>query len=335
MPVKLNLAKRNKMKNKNLTWKEAFSASPGPASSKEAAILTLKGLCMGSADIIPGVSGGTIALITGIYSQLLRAIKSIGLEMAGKLLKFDVRGALSEVHIRFLLSLFAGIILAILSLARLMNFLLHNYPVPTWSLFFGLIAASIFVVGRQVRGWIGNPGFWFIAGTVAAYFIVGMIPVSTPEKLWFIFISGVIAICAMILPGISGAFILLILGKYEFITGTLKNPFIQNNMLIIIVFCAGCAVGLLGFSRILNYFLENYYNSALAFLTGLMTGSMQKIWPWKEVLSSKIIRGKEHVMAYSNVLPKELDAEFFFAVSLVIFGFILVISLERLTMDKT
>jgi len=324
----------DKMKNKKTTWKEAFNASPGPASSKEAVILALKGLCMGSADIIPGVSGGTIALITGIYIQLLKAIKSVGLEMAGKLLKFDVRGALREVHIRFLLSLFTGIILAILSLARLMNFLLHNYPIPTWSLFFGLIAASIFVVGRKVRGWIGSAGFWFIAGTVAAYIIVGMIPVSTPEKLWFIFLSGVIAICAMILPGLSGAFILLILGKYEFITGTLKNPFIQNNMLIIIVFCAGCAVGLLVFSRILNYFLENYYNSSLAFLTGLMTGSMQKIWPWKEVIASKIIRGKEHVLAYSNVLPKEIDAGVFFAVSLVIFGFILVIFLERLTMDN-
>jgi putative membrane protein len=255
--------------------------------------------------------------------------------MISKLLKFDIRGALSEVHIRFLLSLFAGIILAILSLARLMNFLLHNHPVPTWSLFFGLIAASIFVVGRKVRGWAGWAGLWFTIGTVAAYYIVGMIPVSTPEELWFIFLSGVIAICAMILPGISGAFILLILGKYEFITGTLKNPFIPDNMLIIIVFCAGCAIGLLGFSRVLNYFLENHYNSALAFLTGLMTGSMQKIWPWKEIIESKIIEGKEYILAYSNVLPNELNTEFYLAVSLSILGFILVIFLERLTMDKS
>jgi len=161
-----------------------------------------------------------------------------------------------------------------------------------------------------------------------------MIPVSTPEELWFIFLSGMIAICAMILPGLSGAFILLILGKYEFITGALKNPFLQNNILIILVFCAGCSIGILGFARILNYFLEKHYNITLAFLTGLMAGSMQKIWPWKETLQSITIRGKEHVLAYSNVLPGELNAEVYLAITLAVLGFIAVLMLERLSTEK-
>lgn len=323
--------KKETMKNKTITWKQAFNASPGPSTPKKAALLALKGLCMGTADIIPGVSGGTIALITGIYAQLLQAIKSIGLEMLNKLLKFDIKGALSEVHIRFLISLFTGIGIAIISLARLMNFLLHNHPVPTWSLFFGLIAASIFVVGKKVQNWNGGTAGCFVAGTAAAYFIVSMIPVSTPEALWFIFLSGMIAICAMILPGLSGAFILLILGKYAFITSALKNPFLQNNILIILVFCAGCFIGLLGFSRVLHYFLEKHYNTTLAFLTGLMAGSMQKIWPWKETLQSITIRGKEHVLASSNILPRELNTEVYLAIALAMVGFIAVMILEKLS----
>ncbi|MFZ5570590.1 MAG: DUF368 domain-containing protein [Thermodesulfobacteriota bacterium] len=319
------------MKPSAITWKQAFEASPGPSTVKEAFLIAFKGLCMGTADIIPGVSGGTIALITGIYSQLLKAIQSFGLGMLNKLMKLDIKGALAEIHIRFLVSLLTGISLAIISLARLMNHLLNHHPVPTWSLFFGLIAASILVVGKKVNGWDIGSAFCFLSGTIAAYFIVSMIPVSTPEAFWFIFLSGMIAICAMILPGISGAFILLILGKYEFITGALKNPFLLNNFLIIIVFCTGCGIGLLGFSRVLNYFLDNHYKVTLAFLTGLMTGSMQKIWPWKETVQSVIIRGKEHVLVTRNVLPGELNGEFYLAVGLAVIGFIIVLALERLS----
>jgi len=323
--------KKETMKPKNLTWKQAFDASPGPSTPKEAFFLAFKGLCMGSADIIPGVSGGTIALITGIYADLLKAIQSIGLSMVNKLMKMDIKGALSEVHIRFLLSLLTGIGIAIISLARLMNYLLNHHPVPTWSMFFGLIAASIFVVGKKVRVWNAVSAICFGSGTVAAYFIVSMIPVSTPEEFWFIFLSGMIAICAMILPGISGAFILLILGKYEFVTGALKNPFLQSNILIILVFCAGCAIGILGFSRVLSYLLEKHYNMTLAFLTGLMAGSMQKIWPWKETVQSIIIRGKEHVLVSRNILPSELSGEVYLAIILTVIGFFIVMGLERLS----
>jgi len=326
--------KQIKRTKKQVTWKEAFFASPGPASVKKAALLSLKGLCMGSADVIPGVSGGTIALITGIYEDLIRALKSIDATMVKRALCFDLKGALACVHIRFLLSLFVGIGIAIISLARLMNFLLNYYPVFTWSLFFGLIAASILVVSRQVAAWGPRTGLSLVAGTVVAAFIVSLIPVTTPEVLWFIFLCGIIAICAMILPGISGAFILLILGKYEFITATLKNPFLSQNLVIILIFCLGCLIGLLSFSRLLNYLLTNLHQVTMAFLTGLMVGSMPKIWPWKEVLETKIVQGKLHVIWGANTMPQTINAEVVLALVLAITGFIAVLIIERLARGK-
>ena len=315
---------------KQLTWKEAFFASPGPASVKKAGVLSLKGLCMGSADVIPGVSGGTIALVTGIYEDLIGALKSLDATMVKKALDFDLKGALACVHIRFLLSLFVGIGIAIISLARLMNFLLNHYPAFTWSLFFGLIAASILVVSRQVATWGPRTGISLVVGTVVAAFIVNLIPATTPEALWFIFLCGIVAICAMILPGISGAFILLILGKYEFITATLKNPFLPQNLMIIIVFCLGCLIGLLSFARLLDYLLINFRQLTMAFLTGLMVGSIPKIWPWKEILETKVIRGKSHVIWGANIMPETMNAEVLVALVLAIIGFIAVLIIERL-----
>ena len=323
------------MNNKRImNWKDVFSSTPGPKTAKEAMILIIKGLCMGTADVIPGVSGGTIALIMGIYEDLLLAINSIDISMVKKLLRGNIKDALSKVHLRFLFFLLMGIGIAILSLARIMNYLIHNQAVLTWSLFFGLIAASIFVVGKKVNNWSGSPAISFLAGGTAAWFIVGLIPVSTPEEFWFIFLSGFIAICAMILPGLSGAFLLLILGKYEFITGALKNPFIFNNLAIIIVFCSGCVVGLLGFSRILNYLFKKWHTLTLAFLTGLMAGSMRKIWPWKESLEGVMIRGKYYVLREQNILPKEFNAKLLLAIGLIIIGFVVVVVLEQLSRNK-
>ncbi len=317
-----------------MTWKEAFRASPGPNSIKKAGVLSLKGLCMGSADVIPGVSGGTMALITGIYEDLIMALRSLDSTMVKKLLTLDLKGAVAGIHIRFLLSLFAGIGIAIISLARLMNYLINYYPVFTWSLFFGLIAASILVVSRQVASWTLRTGISLAAGIAVAAFIMNLIPLTTPEALWFIFLCGIIAICAMILPGISGAFILLILGKYEFITATLKNPFLPQHFIIIIVFCLGCLVGLLSFSRLLNYFLKHFRGLTMAFLTGLMIGAMPKIWPWKQILATELIHGKPHVTWGSNILPASLNAEVWIAIGLVTIGFMAVIVIERLARVK-
>lgn len=313
-----------------LSWKEAFFTSPGPRTARQALLLALKGVCMGSADIIPGVSGGTIALITGIYEDLLAAIKSMDLRMLRRLAALNFKGALSGFHFRFLLSLFLGVGLAVITLARLMNYLIHVHPVPTWSLFFGLIAASIWVVGRKVERWTLGIAIGLAAGAAAGYTIVNLVPAVTPETLDFVFLSGVVAICAMILPGISGAFILLILGKYEFITATLKNPFLLSNLEIIAVFLGGCVVGLAGFTRVLKYLLEHYHGLALAFLTGLMAGSMRKIWPFKETLETALIGGRSFVIN-QNVLPRAFTPEVVFAVFLMAAGFGMVICLERLS----
>ena len=311
------------------TWKAAFFASPGPRSVRNTITLAVKGICMGSADVIPGVSGGTIALITGIYEDLIAALRSLDTKMVRKLLKFDMKGAIADIHIRFLLTLFSGIIIAVISLAQLMNYLLHHHPVPIWSLFFGLIMASILAVGKQVTDWVGKAGICFIAGMLAATVIVNLIPIQTPEALWFILLCGIVAICAMILPGISGAFILLILGKYEFITAALKNPFMVENIIIILIFCLGCVIGLVGFSRVLNYLLARFHNLTLAFLAGLITGSLMKIWPWKQVLKTEVIRGKEHTIWGRPILPDSFDGEVWIAIILMILGFLGILIIER------
>ena len=297
-------------------------------------LLMLKGLCMGAADTVPGVSGGTIALITGIYEDLLTAIKSANAKMIGSLLRFDLKGALGELHIRFIFSLFLGIGIAVLSLARLMSYLLAHHAMLTWSLFFGLIIASIWVVGKQVEKWTAGTVASFLAGAGAAFVIVNLMPASTPEDLWFIFVSGLLAICAMILPGLSGAFILLILGKYEFIIATLKNPFLFENIQIIIVFLSGCVIGLAGFARFLKLLLMKYHHLTLAFLTGLMVGSMRKIWPWKETLETAMIHGKLRVLKERNIWPEAIDSELVFAVCLIIAGVLAVLALERLSHVK-
>lgn len=323
------------MANKpSATWKTAFLESPGPRSIREAIVLMFKGICMGIADTIPGVSGGTIALITGIYEDLLAAIKSVDAKMIGRMIRLDFKAALAGFHARFVLALFLGIAAAILTFARLMSYLLYHHPVPTWSLFFGLIAASVWVVGRQVEKWTAGPGGSVTAGAVAGFLIVNLVPVATPEALWFVFLSGMIAICAMILPGISGAFILLILGKYEFIIATLKNPFLLENMAIIAVFAAGCVVGLAGFARVLKFLLVSYRALTLAFLTGLMAGTMWKIWPWKEVIETAMIGGKERILRENNILPGALDGDLFLAVGLMAAGFLAVLALERLSRNR-
>jgi putative membrane protein len=181
---------------------------------------------------------------------------------------------------------------------------------------------------------LGIAGISFIAGTAAATLIVNLIPVNTPETFGFIFLCGFIAICAMILPGISGAFILLILGKYEFVTATLKNPFLPHNALIIVVFGIGCVIGLLAFSRVLNYLLQKFHNLTIAFLTGLMTGSILKIWPWKEILETRIIRGEAHVIWGGNILPDTIGGEVSFAAVLAIIGFMAVMLIEGVSRKR-
>jgi putative membrane protein len=303
-------------------------SGPGPESPGSALLLAAKGFCMGAADIVPGVSGGTIAFITGIYERLIMAIKSVNARFATSLLRLDVKSALTEVHLRFLAPLLAGLIAALMGVSRIMHHLLVNHPVEIWSLFFGLIAASVWVVGRKVDRWNPSAVSALAAGAAAGYLIVGMIPVSTPEEAWFIFLCGAIAICAMILPGVSGAFLLLLLGKYEYVTGALKNPFDPEGMLTIAVFTAGCAVGIVGFSRLLSYLLSRRHGLTVALLTGFMIGGLRKVWPWKEVMETRVIRGKEYVLQERNVLPDAFGSELFAPLALMAAGLVLVLLLD-------
>ena len=315
------------------TWKKAWMTSPGPKTFTEHAYLFFKGVGMGTADIVPGVSGGTIAFITGIYEALLTAIASINSRLVMQVLRLNLKQALAGLHLRFLVTLVCGIALAVISTSHLMHYLLTEHAVQTWSVFFGLITASILVVAHSInKRFTSFPAL--ILGAILAYGITGLIPLYTPEEPWFIFFSGMIAICAMILPGLSGSFILLILGKYAFITAALRNPVNPDNLETILIFISGCLVGILGFSRILRYGLARWHDYTLALLTGIMLGSMRKVWPWKITLESQIIRGKEHVLREENVWPL-LDIEFGIALLLMLTGFMLVMLLDKISRQRT
>lgn len=324
---------RNTTGKGRLSWRDAWLASPGPRRAADAAWLAVKGFCMGCADIIPGVSGGTIAFITGIYEDLLAAIKSFDLAAVRRLLRGDLRAALSGLHLRFLVPLLGGIGCALLAMARVVHHLLEHHPVLIWSVFFGLIAASIWVVGRRVGRWGGPTAAGAVLGAVVGWLVVGLIPVQTPDALWFIFFSGAVAICAMLLPGVSGAFLLLVLGKYATITATLKNPFDSGNLLLIMVFGAGCVAGVLGFSRLLHWLMTRHHDLAVAGLTGLMAGAMRKVWPWKDVLETAQVGRKIIVLREALAWPP-LDASVVLPLCLMLAGAVAVLLLDRLAEDS-
>ena len=317
-----------------MNFMQAWNKGPGPESAREYFALILKGVCMGVADIIPGVSGGTMAFITGIYDNLIDSIRSFNCRFIKCLLKLDIKGAIAEAHLKFLLPLLLGIVVAMVSMARVIHTLLGTHPVQVWSLFFGLIAASIFVVGKRVGEFSLKNVFFGIVGAVFSFLLVGLIPVTTPDTLWFVFICASISICAMILPGISGAFILLLLGKYEFITGAIRNPASIENAAVLLAFVCGCAFGISLFSRVLHFLLEKHHAITVSLLTGFMAGAMRKIWPWKEVLDSVVIRGKVHVLSEANVLPPAYDGGFAGAVFLMVAGCAAVIILEWVSSAK-
>jgi len=240
--------------------------------------VTVKGILMGAADVIPGVSGGTIAFLTGIYSELVDSIKSIDLTAVKFLLNGRIGDFWRRINGTFLLSLLIGILISVFSLARLMKYLLVNHPVPLWSFFFGLILVSAVHIFRDTKGvkWVHY--LCAVAGAGVGAFICLVTPGQTPDALWFIFICGAIGICAMILPGISGSFILLLMGKYEYIVADAVGSL---NIPVLAVFACGALIGIISFSHFLSWLLKKYYEGALMFLAGLMIGSLIKIWPWK------------------------------------------------------
>ena len=239
--------------------------------------VAFKGACMGAADVIPGVSGGTIAFLMGIYQELLNSIKSVNGEAFKLLLKGKIVEFWKHINGNFLASLFAGILVSVFSLARLMKYLLEFHPIPLWSFFFGLILASAIYILKGLDKWSVQNIISLLVGVGIAAFICVASPAETPDALWFIFLSGAIAICAIILHGISGSFILLLLGKYAFIMTAVT----ELNIPVLAVFAVGCAVGIVSFSHFLSWLLKKFYMLTIALLSGFMLGSLLKVWPWK------------------------------------------------------
>ncbi len=289
---------------------------------------------MGAADVVPGVSGGTIAFITGIYEELLDSIRSVDAGAIKLLLGFRLADFWRHINGTFLLVLLSGIGFSVLALSRVILFLLANHPELLWSFFFGLIVASAWVVGRKIGRWSTGVVLFGLLGTAIAYYVTVATPAQTPEAHWFIFLSGAIAICAMILPGISGSFLLVLMAKYEFILNAVK----ELRLDVIAVFGAGCVVGILSFSRVLNWALKHHHNTTVALLTGFMVGSLNKVWPWKQTLETYTDRhGEVKPLVQQNVLPGSYESltgqESFlvYGILLALAGFLLVFLVDRFT----
>lgn len=287
---------------------------------------------MGGADVIPGVSGGTVAFITGIYEELINSIKAIDADAIRLLLKFKIADCWRKVNAGFLLTVLAGILTSLLSLSKLMTYLLDTYPIQVWSFFFGLILVSSPLIMRDIHQWRPGTVLSFIAGGVLAYLITILSPTETPTNLVFIFFCGALAICAMILPGISGAFILLLIGKYEYMIHAL----ITFDFPVIIVFATGCLLGIIGFSRFLSWILTAYRYPTLAMLAGFMIGSLNKVWPWKEVVAFRLNSEGMQVPAFDkSVWPGRFvevtgqDPQLFYAILFAALGIFLVVAIEK------
>ena len=290
-------------------------------------ILGVKGICMGASDVVPGVSGGTMAFILGIYEELINAIRSFDLKCLQFLVTLKFRPLMDRISWRFLLALGIGIFTAIFTLARLLSWLLQNSPVFIWSFFMGLILASVVSVSRRVEEWRVLIWLFLVGGTLGAYFLVGLVPVSTPDAPWFLFLCGAVAICAMILPGISGAYILVLFGKYQYVLDAVNH----RDVLVLALVTAGACVGIIAFSRILGWLLKNYHDIMVAILTGLMLGSLRKVWPWKETFESVVdIHGRVVPVLQSNILPGQWNWEVATALSLMVVGLLTVLFLDRL-----
>lgn len=286
----------------------------------------LRGLLMGAADIVPGVSGGTMAFITGIYDTLLASIRAVDLEFARRVLRLDIAGAWQHVNGGFLLALLLGIATSILSLARLISWILDNHPVPLWAFFFGLILASALVLLREVERFTAWRILCVAVGAGIALFIA-LSPVVSLGGGWAgVFFAGFVAICAMILPGISGSFILVLLGMYGTVLAALKS----FDLLFIVVFAIGATAGLMCFSRLLHWLLQRYHQATMALLTGFLFGSLAVVWPWKRVLAWVEGSSGPRPAQQVPVSPAEFqvyagqDPQLAFCLGLMALGFLLV-----------
>lgn len=295
-------------------------------------LLYAKGIAMGAADVVPGVSGGTIAFVSGIYDELLRSIASVPIAL-GLLLRGRIVEAWKAANATFLLVLLLGIMTSVLSLARLITYLLAEQPIPVWSFFFGLILVSTHLVVREIQRWNWTRVVSLLLGVAFAYWITVAAPLQWGHDPLSLFLAGAIAICAMILPGISGSFLLVLMGLYSFVLGAVKSL----DITVLLIFASGCLVGIVSFAGFLRWLLARWRDLTLAFLTGLMVGSLNKIWPWKETLSWRTdSHGAQVPVLQNNLWPERFaevsgqDPQVLLAIVLAVAGIVLVLGLEWL-----
>jgi putative membrane protein len=310
-------------------------------------VIIFKGIAMGAADVVPGVSGGTIAFISGIYEELLESIDKVNLGVFTVWKKKGFKAAWTSINGSFLLSLFSGIAISILSLAKLIKWLLHNEPILLWSFFFGLVLASILYIAKQIKGWSAKIVLAIIVTSILSYFITLAEPFASPDSPFYLLFCGFIAIIAMILPGVSGAFILLILGAYQTAIDTINNlveglttgnmDVFKDAFLKFSLLAIGAVVGLKVFSKALNWMFKHQKNLTLAILTGFMIGSLNKIWPWKEILKTRInSKGEEVTLLDNSILPSSYDGDnqMLMALVFIVIGFAAILILESLGKQK-
>lgn len=293
---------------------------------KDKIILALKGFGMGAANVVPGVSGGTVALLTGIYPEIVAALNSLTDPSTWKaLLHGRFKEFWSLVHGTFLVWLFLGVILSVFSLAKLMTLALERYPILTWAFFFGLILSSIYYMLRDIRGWKWGDVALALAGVVLGVAICTLSPTQTPSSMPFLFLCGALAVCTMILPGISGSFVLVILGKYDFVMQALSDLDIP----VLAVFALGCVVGLLSFAKLLHWLLARHERATMLVLVGFVAGALVRVWPWADkgaALAAQTLR--------TGTESAALDLQIPWAVLCIVLGALLVIVLEQLSTKK-
>ena len=312
-----------------------------PRTIKDYVSLFLKGIAMGASDIVPGVSGGTMAFIMGIYEELIDSIRTVGQpEFIRAVLKFNIKAVFEIVNWKFLLALVLGIGTAVVTLSSGLEWLLENQPVYLWSFFFGLVLASVYTVSTRINQWTIPLITMLLIAAIAAFFLVGAVPLITPDAWWFLFLSGALAICAMILPGISGAFILVLLGKYQFILNAVN----ERDFVSIAIVGIGAVIGLVSFAQVIGYVFKRHYNFAIATLTGLMIGSLRKIWPWKMEVewltdaAGRFIldshgerRAIKEALQLPDLSPGAGLTQFGLALLLALIGFGLILLLDRVS----
>lgn len=289
--------------------------------------LVLRGLCMGTADVIPGVSGGTVALIMGIYDELVNTIASVDGRVLQALLRGRIMEVLKLVNAGFLFPLLAGVFIAIASFAKLITYLLTTHPQPVWGFFTGLILASALFVAKQIEGDLNvRLGIFIVLGAAFGYAITSLVPVETGTESYKFVLAGMVAICAMILPGISGSFLLVIMGKYQQVFTAVH----ERELQVVALFGVGAIIGILGFSRLLKRLLARYHAATMAFLVGLMLGSLRKVWPFRNVLEERVVGSKTLVLRDECIWPQEFTGEVWLSFALMVVGAALVLVLEKI-----